>query len=673
MPRREPDRKKPEKTIENEIEALRRELIRHERLYYVDHESEISDYDFDQMMKRLEELERAHPQFASTTSPTSRVGGAPVEGFQSVLHDPPMMSIDNIYTFEDLGEWHERVQRAAGTTTVEYEVELKIDGVSIDLLYHKGKLARGATRGDGLRGDDVTSNVRTVRSLPLEIEPRYDVLQIRGEIYIDKRDFVAMNQMKEDEGLAMFANPRNAAAGALRLLDSRLSAARRLSALVYQVVRAGEMRIATQSAGYEILEDLGFPVNPKRVLCSDLESLQEFIGGFREKRHDLPFEIDGMVVKVNRRDLQLELGSTSKAPRWAIAFKYPPEAARTVVRGITAQVGRSGAVTPVAEFDPVTVGGSTIRRATLHNYEELARKDVRVGDAVLVEKGGDVIPKVAEVLLSERPEGATPVTPPERCPVCDEPVHRFEEEVAVRCVNGGCPAIVRQSILHFASRRAMDIEGLGEKVVDLLIEKNLVHDFSSLYELRGEDLIGLPGFAEKKSSALVEQIQGARTPELSRLIYAIGIRFVGERSARLLADQFGSMERLASASFDELVEVPEIGPKVADAVLFFFSVSGNRQMLDRLRSLGVQPVHVAPVESGQLLGQTIVVTGSLERFTRDEIHNLIEREGGKPSGSVSSRTSFVIAGSEAGTKRDKAVKLGIPVMTEEEFLAMIGE
>jgi DNA ligase (NAD+) len=654
-----------------EIEQLREELRRHERLYYIESSPEISDFEFDQKMRRLAELEQKHPELQSDHSPTVRVGGAPVEGFTSVVHDPPMLSIDNAYSFAELREWDERVRKGVGRAGVEYEAELKIDGVSIDLLYLDGRLARGATRGDGTRGDDVTSNVVTVRALPLRIDPAFSQLQIRGEIYIAKADFLKMNEEKVEQGEAPLANPRNTAAGSLRLLDPRLASQRNLRAFVYHVVRAGDLRIESQTEAYGILSRLQFPLNPIREVFSALEPLEDFITGWQERRHDLDFEIDGIVIKVNSRALQSELGATSKAPRWAIAFKYPPEAVRTVVRSIDFQVGRTGTVTPVACFDPVHVAGSTIKTATLHNFDDLARKDVRVGDTVLVEKGGDVIPKVSEVLKDLRPPGATPVVPPVSCPVCGADLHRFEGEVALRCVNPGCPAIVRESLLHFASRKAMDIEGLGEKSADLMIRQGLVSDFVSLYKLRLEELVDLERFGRKSASNLLAQIERSRSAELPNFLFALGIRFVGERAAKLLASRFRSMDRLAEASFEELVAVPEIGPKVAESVRFYFSVEANRNRIEQLRLLGLSP-QMQEVEQGtRLAGKTIVVTGALRRFSRDEIHRLIEREGGKASGSVSSKTSLLVAGEDAGSKLEKAKQLGVPVLTEDEFLPMV--
>jgi DNA ligase (NAD+) len=659
-------------TPKKEIEKLRAELERHNRLYYLDAAPEISDYDFDGLLRKLQDLEEKHPEFYDANSPTARVGGQPIGDFATVIHDPPMLSIDNAYSLEELREWDERVKRGLGTDAVEYEAELKIDGVSIDLLYEGGALTRAATRGDGVRGDDVTPNVRTVRSLPLRIATKHARLEVRGEIFIFKSDFAKLNEQIEEAGQAPLANPRNTAAGSLRQKDPKLVAQRRLNAYVYHLVAADGVRIVSQAEAYAILEKLGFPLNPQRAVCADIEAVEAFIATWQERRHELPFEIDGIVVKVNRRDLQLELGATSKAPRWAIAFKYPPEAAKTVVREIRFQVGRTGTVTPVAEFDAVHIGGSTVRRSTLHNFDEVARKDIRVGDTVMVEKGGDVIPKVTQVLLDKRPPRTKAVKPPEECPVCGEPLHQFEGEVAVRCVNQGCPAIVREAVIHFAGRKAMDIEGLGEKAVDLFIEKELIRDYSSIYELRVEDIAALERWGGKSAEKLIEQIDRSKTNELTRLIFALGIRFVGERGAKLLADRFRSIEALMNATTEELVEVAEIGPRVAEAITFYFSVPANRERIERMQRLGVAPTHVVTATGDRLAGKTLVVTGTLSRFSRDEIHKLIEREGGKPSGSVSSKTAYVVAGDAAGSKLDKARSLGVPVLTEDEFVELIG-
>jgi DNA ligase (NAD+) len=661
-------------TPKKEIEKLRAELERHNRLYYLEAAPEISDFEFDQRLKRLQELEAAHPEFADPNSPTQRVGGTPMTGdFATVIHDPPMLSIENAYTLEELHEWDARVKKGLGVDEVEYEAELKIDGVSIDLLYENGALSRAATRGDGVRGDDVTVNVRTVRALPLKIDTKFKRVEVRGEIYISAADFAILNAQLEEAGQPVLANPRNAAAGSLRQKDPKLVAQRRLSAFVYHLVAADDVRVTSQSEAYELLAKIGFPLNPKRGVFPSLSAVEAFIETIREQRHDLTFDIDGIVIKVNRRAQQQELGATSKAPRWAIAFKYPPEAAETVVRAINLYVGRTGAVTPVAEFDPVHIGGTKVVNASLHNFDEVARKDVRVGDHIVVEKGGDIIPKVVDVLIAKRPEGTEPVKLPTECPACHEPLHRFEGEVAIRCINQGCPAIVRESLFHFGARKAMEIEGLGYQTITQLLDANLITDYASLYELREEDVAKLPGKGELSARKLAEGIEKSKTAELSRVIFAIGIRMVGERAAKLLADRFGSIEALMNATTEELVEVAEIGPKVAEAIIFYFSVPANRERIEKMLRLGVAPRHVSAVTGDRLAGKTLVVTGTLARYSRDEIHRLIEREGGKPSGSVSAKTSYLVAGDAAGSKLDKAKSLNVPVLTEDEFLALIGD
>jgi DNA ligase (NAD+) len=661
-------------TPKKEIEKLRAELERHNRLYYLEAAPEISDFEFDQKLKRLQELEVAHPELADPNSPTQRVGGTPMTGdFVTVIHEPPMLSIENAYTLEELHEWDARVKKGLGVDDVEYEAELKIDGVSIDLLYENGALTRAATRGDGVRGDDVTVNVRTVRALPLKIETKLKRVEVRGEIYISAGDFKILNDQLEEAGQPVLANPRNAAAGSLRQKDPKLVAQRRLSAFVYHLVAADDIRVASQSQAYDLLSSMGFPLNPKRNVFAGMAAVEAFIETIREQRHDLTFDIDGIVIKVNRRAQQQELGATSKAPRWAIAFKYPPEAAETVVRAINLSVGRTGAVTPTAAFDPVQLGGTTVINASLHNFDEVARKDVRVGDHIVVEKGGDIIPKVVDVLLAKRPEGTVPVTLPTHCPVCGEPTHRFEGEVAIRCINQGCPAIVRESLFHFGARKAMDIEGLGYQTITQLLDAGLITDYASLYELSEAEVAKLPGKGELSARKLAEGIEKSKTAELSRVIFAIGIRMVGERAAKLLADRFGSIDALMDATVEQLVEVAEIGPKVAEAITFYFSVPANRERMAKMQWLGVSPTHVAAVRGDRLAGKTLVVTGTLARFSRDEIHKLIEREGGKASGSVSAKTSYLVAGEAVGSKLDKAKSLNVPVLTEDEFLAMIGD
>ncbi|HEY0142722.1 MAG TPA: NAD-dependent DNA ligase LigA [Thermoanaerobaculia bacterium] len=652
------------------IEKLRAELERHNHLYYIDAKPEISDFEFDQLLRELEQLEEQHPELRDPNSPTQRVGGKPIESFPTVIHEPPMLSIENAYTLDELREWHERVQRGLGREEIEYEAELKIDGVSISLLYEDGALVRAATRGDGVRGDDVTPNIRTVRALPLRLKERVNLL-VRGEVYIARKDFARINEELEQAGEEPLANPRNAAAGAVRQKDPKLVAKKRLSAYMYHVVSVDGRQAESQWDAYRVLEKVGIPTNPKRKLCASLDDVVEFIEEMRELRHELDFEIDGVVVKVNRRDDQFELGATSKAPRWVVAFKYPPEAAQTIVRNINLYVGRTGSVTPVAEFDPVRIGGTKVVNASLHNFEELARKDVRIGDTIIVEKGGDIIPKVVEVLREKRPAEAQEFVVPADCPACGQPLHRFEDEVAIRCINGGCPAIVLQSITHFASRKAMDIEGLGWQTVQALLDTGLVTDYASIYELTVEQVAELERKGAKSATKLIENIEKSKTNELSRLIFGLGIRMIGERAAKILADHYKSIEALMDATTEELVGIHEIGPKVAEAITFYFSVPANRERVEKMLRLGVAPIHVATATGNRLAGKTVVVTGTLTRFSREDIHKRIEQEGGKPSGSVSSKTSYVVAGDAAGSKLEKAKTLGVTVLTEDEFLEML--
>lgn len=657
--------------VKREIEKLRAEIERHNRLYYLENRTEISDFEFDTLVHELQNLEAKYPEYWDANSPTQRVGGAPIDSFATVIHEPPMLSIENAYSIEELQEWHERVLRGLGRESVEYEAELKIDGVSISLLYEDGALVRGATRGDGVRGDDVTPNVRTIRALPLTLAKKIGRLEVRGEVYISKRDFVRLNEEIEEAGQEPLANARNAASGAIRQKDPRLVAKKRLSAYLYHVVSVDGRQPSSQWQAYEVLDSLGLPTNPQRCLGQSLDEIIAFIETVREQRHDLDFEIDGIVVKVNKREEQLELGATSKAPRWAVAFKYPPEAAQTVVRNINLYVGRTGSVTPVAEFDPVRIGGTKVVNASLHNFDELARKDVRLGDTIVVEKGGDIIPKVVDVLADKRPKGAEPFPVPTDCPACNQPLHRFEGEVAIRCINQGCPAIVLQSITHFASRKAMDIEGLGWQTVQALLDANLVTDYASIYGLTVEQVAELERKGEKSATKLIENIERSKTNELSRLIFALGIRMVGERAAKLLAEHLRSLDALMNATVEQLVAIPEIGPKVAESITLYFSVPANRERLETMQRLGVAPQHVAIATGNRLAGKTVVVTGTLTKFSRDEIHKMIEREGGKASGSVSSKTSYLVAGESAGSKLEKARSLGVTVLTEDEFLAFV--
>ncbi|MGE4190685.1 MAG: NAD-dependent DNA ligase LigA [Thermoanaerobaculia bacterium] len=648
---------------------LREEIRRHERLYYQAGTPEISDREFDRLMEELAGIEASHPDLVTPDSPTRRVGGETISGFVPVTHEPPMLSLDNSYNLDELREWGERLGRWLPGDEASFVAELKVDGVSISLLYEDGLFVQGATRGNGSVGDDVTVNLRTVRNLPLRLDGTApERLVVRGEIFFPRSAFERHNRQREEAGEPVFANPRNATAGSIRQLDSRAVAARRLALTAYQI--ASGFETATHSEALEQLAAWGFPVDPSWRRCADLAAVERFIEEWREGRRGLDFETDGVVVKVDQKHLQERAGSTAKAPRWAVAYKYEPEQGESLVRDIVVQVGRTGVLTPVAELDPVPIAGTVVRRATLHNYEDLARKDVRVGDTVIVEKGGEVIPKIVGVVLDRRPPEAPPFAMPEQCPVCREPVVRLEGEVAWRCVNPLCPAVLQESIRHFVSRNAMDIEGLGDERIAQLLELGLLQDLPDLYRLDREKLAALDGWGEKSADKLLVSIAASRTRELSRLLYALGIRMVGERTAKLLAAEFGSLAALAAATDEELTAVDEVGPKVAASVRAFFGDPRQQARLAALAAAGVEP---PPVERRRrealpLSGKTFVLTGRLEAMSREEASAALEALGARIAGSVSKKTDVVVAGLEAGSKLKKANELGIEVWSEERLL-----
>ena len=651
---------------------LRREIQRHEQLYYGAGRPEISDREFDRMMAELVELEAAQPELATPDSPTRRVGGEPLPGFEPVRHEPPMMSLDNTYNVPELREWAARLARLApeeAAAGFEFVAELKVDGISTSLLYEDGLFVRGATRGNGTVGDDVTENLRTVRALLLRLPPEAPPnLLVRGEVYMPLAEFERVNREREAAGEELYANPRNVTAGAIRLLASRQVASRRLAAVVYQI--ADGPLFATHSHGLERLAGWGFPVHESWRRCRGLAEVEEFIAQWRKKRHTLGFETDGVVIKIDDLALRERLGATAKAPRWAVAYKYEPEQAETVVRAILVQVGRTGVLTPVAEFDPVLVAGSTVRRATLHNYEDLSRKDVRVGDTVVIEKAGEVIPRVVEVRLDRRPAEARPFEMPTRCPECGEAVVRFEGEVATRCVNPECPAVRQETIRHYVSRNAMDIEGLGDERIAQLVAAGMVTDIPGIYELDREALAALPGWGGKSADNLLAALAESRHRPLARLLFGLGIRMVGERTAKLLAQHFGSLAALESASEEELQVVDEIGPKVAASVRAFFADPRQQRRLAALAAAGVEPPAVSrpTAASMPLAGKTVVLTGKLASMSREEAAAQLEALGARVAGSVSPKTSFVVAGEDAGSKLDKARALGIEILDEAGFL-----
>ena len=665
-----PPESAPHDDAPRRIAALREEIRRHERLYYAEGRPEITDAEFDVLMRELAALEAAHPDLATDDSPTRRVGGAPVEGFASVVHARPMLSLENAYSWEEAEAWLARAERVLGRPVAGFVAELKIDGLSLSLRYEEGRLRRGATRGDGERGDDVTANVRTIRTIPLAISEA-GALEVRGEVYYSKKAFQKVNAAREADGEPLFANPRNAAAGTMRLLDSRETARRRLDAWLYGIVEAGALP-RSQSETLERLGALGFPVNPHWRRCETFPEVRAFVEEWREKRHGLEFETDGVVIKVDDRATQEALGATAKSPRWALAYKYPAEEAATVVREIRVNVGRTGVLTPFAEFEPVQLGGTTVRRATLHNYEDLSRKDVRAGDTVIVEKGGDVIPKVVRVLTEKRPPGAEPFRMPERCPVCGDPVVREEGEVAVRCVNPACPAVVREALTHFCGRRAMNIEGLGERLADQLVTAGLLSDVASIYDLKASDLQELERWGEKSASNLIGEIERSKNLDASRLVYALGIRHIGEKAAKTLVEHFGSIDALAAASEEDLQKAPDVGPSTAAAIRSWFAHPRHRELIEKLRAHGVRfEGERRRTPEGALAGKRVVLTGVLPEISREEAAQRLEAAGASVSGSVSKKTDYVVVGESPGSKLEKARSLGVRVVSWDEIRAML--
>ena len=660
-----------------EIERLREEIRYHEHRYYVLNDPEISDTEFDKLMKRLETLERERPDLITPDSPTQRVGGQPAEEFPKVRHSVQMLSLDNTYNLDELRDFDRRVRELSGRDVVPYVGELKLDGLSMALTYEDGALARGVTRGDGTTGEEVTANVRTIRSVPLKIDwKKLKALgdgkrfEVRGEVIMTLRSFEAANAQREAAAEPRFANPRNAAAGTMRQLDPRIVAGRKLDMFAYFLMVNGRPALAEHWKSLDALAEMGFKVNPHRQLCRTFDDLLAYIREWEGKREELDYEIDGIVVKVNDTRLWDELGTTAKSPRWAIAFKYPARQATTVVKDIRAQVGRTGTLTPVADLEPVDVGGVTVSHATLHNMDEIERLGVKIGDTVLLQRAGEVIPQVLKV-VKPAPDGRA-FDMPENCPVCGGEVHRVEGEVAYRCVNAACPAQLKESLLHFAGRRAMNIDGLGEALVDQLVDEKMVRDVADLYRLKQEELAALERMGEKSAQNLLDEITGSKKAELARVIFSIGIRFVGERTAQFLADHFGSLDKLAKATEEELCQVEEVGPKIAQSIVEYFGEKRNREVLDKLKKAGLQfeQKKVQKAE-GKLTGKQFVLTGTLPDYSREEMTKMIEDAGGRVIGSVSKKTDYVVVGADPGSKLEKAKSLGVKTIGEAEVLKLM--
>jgi DNA ligase (NAD+) len=658
------------------VEELRRQIREHDYRYYVLAEPIISDFEYDMLMRELIELERQYPELVTPDSPTQRVGGAPTKEFPTVTHPVPMLSLNNAFTIEEIRDFDRRVAELLEGEKYRYVAELKFDGVAVRLKYENGILVLGATRGDGVQGDDITNNIKTIRSIPLRLinpDEKFLNIEVRGEVYMNKVDFEKLNEERERLGEKIFANPRNATAGTLKLQDPKLVAQRPLRFFAYYLMAEG-VELESHYENLQILKRLGFPVCEHVKLCESIDEVIEFWRYWEERRDELPYEIDGIVVKVDSIRQQEILGAIAKSPRWAIAFKFTPRQAQTKLNGITLQVGRVGTITPVAELQPVPLGGVIITRATLHNEDYIKEKDIRVGDTVIVERSGEVIPKIVGVVLEKRPPDAVPFVFPKNCPVCGGPIERPAGEANYYCENPECPAQVRARIEHFASRGAMDIEGLGEAIVDKLVTLGFLKNYADIYDLHKHKakLVRIEGFGEKSVQNLLNSIENSKKQPFNRVLYALGIRYVGSETAKLLADAFGSIDKLMNASVEQISSVYGIGPRIAESVYKFFHDERNLELIKRLKEAGLN-FEVKPEEKAKkkLAGKTFVFTGTLKNFTREEAKEKVEELGGKVSNSVSRKTDYVVVGENPGSKYDKARQLGVKIITEEEFLELI--
>ncbi len=657
--------------IKQEIENLREELAMHNYNYYVMDNPTISDFEYDAMMQRLIKLEAENPEFRDPNSPSVRVGGAVLDKFEQVAHSVQMQSLSDVFSREELFEFDERVSSGLEGNEYEYVVEMKIDGLSVSLEYENGSFVRGSTRGDGNVGENITENLKTVKSIPLKLKNAPEFLEVRGEVYMPKASFERLNEDREMEGESLFANPRNAAAGSLRQLDSSVTAKRNLDIFIFNIQQIRGKELSSHKDALDYLENLGFKVSPKRSVVKTIKEAYDEIEKIGESRGNLPFDIDGSVIKVNsfaQRDL---LGETTKVPKWATAYKFPAETKETVVEDIIVQVGRTGVVTPNAVFTPVRVAGSTVSRATLHNADYVKEKDIRIGDTVKIRKAGDIIPEVVEVVLEKRPKDAVPYEMPLVCPACGEKLVRENGEAAIRCISAECPAQTVRRIIHFASRDAMDIDGLGSEIVEQLTQSGLISDVADLFELKFEDVVRLERFADKSARNLIDAIENVKKNNLDKLIFALGIRHIGAKAAKNLAKQFKSMKNIMSATTEEIAEIEDFGMIMAESVRKYFDEDLNCEMIKRLMECGVNMEYESDAKSAIFDGKTFVLTGTLPTLKRSEAKQMIEENGGKASGSVSKKTDFVVAGEEAGSKLKKAQELNITIITEEEFLGML--
>jgi DNA ligase (NAD+) len=661
--------------VKKKIEELRRKIKDADYKYYVLAQPDIDDYKYDLMLNELTELEKEYPQLVTSDSPTQRVSGEPTKVFKVVHHKTPMLSLNNSYNFEDLDDFDRRIRNILKDENFEYICELKFDGIAISLVYENGNLKSGATRGDGYKGDDVTTNLKTIKSIPLSVESDLINFEVRGEVYFRKEDFIKINEEQELKGQKIFANARNTAAGTLKLKNNKIVASRPLQIFTYSL-RSDEAGLRTHYDGIKILEKLKFPVNPLYKKVKNIEEVKEFCNEIEGMRDSLPYEIDGVVIKINLLAQQEKLGTVSRSPRWAIAYKYKAKEAITKLNNIILQVGRVGTITPVAELQPVFLAGSTISRATLHNFDEIRRKDIRIGDYVKIEKGGDVIPKVTEVLIKERKKGSIEFPLPEKCPVCGTDLIKPEDEVCYYCPNFSCPAQVQGRIEHFVHRNAMEIEGLGESIIELFIQKSLLKNYADIFELKKhrEELISIERFGQKSVDNLLNAIESSKEKPFEKVLFALGIRHVGERTAKILAGHFRSIDDLINATQEEIESIHEIGPKIAESIYNFFKEENNLNLIEKLKAEGLKfesERKIIAKQNEKISNKTFVLTGTLEKYKRDEAKDIIENLGGKVTGSVSKNTDYVLAGDDPGSKLDKANKLGVKVLSEAEFDEMI--
>ncbi|HNS15725.1 MAG TPA: NAD-dependent DNA ligase LigA [Syntrophorhabdaceae bacterium] len=665
------DREKAKKRIEE----LRREIEYHNHRYYVLDDPVISDGEYDVLMSELQGLEGRHPGLISPNSPTQRVGAQPLEGFNTISHAVPMLSLANAMAVEEVIDFDRRVKKILNTGDVDYVMEVKIDGLAVELVYVNGEFKQGSTRGDGFVGEDITQNLRTIQSIPMRLIQTSDIplpehLEVRGEVYMGRKEFQALNKKREETGEPLFANPRNAASGSMRQLDPKITAGRKLNIFCYAPGRVSGIRLETHMEFLDNLKRWGFRINPFIKLCIHIDDIIDYYKYIKHIRDEIPYEIDGTVIKVNRLDYQELLGTVSRSPRWAIAFKFEAQEELTSVEAIEVSVGRTGALTPVAILKPVLIGGVEVSRATLHNEDEIQRKGIMIGDTVMVSRAGDVIPEVVRVVKEKRSGHEKPFSMPGRCPVCGEDVVRPPGEAIRRCVNINCPAQIKGSIEHFASKRAMDIDGLGTKLVEQLVDKKVIRDVSDLYYLKMEDLIGLERMADRSAKNIIDAIEASRRRPFGRFIYGLGIRHVGEHIAGLLAERFGNIHELIEADIEALLRIPEVGPEAASSIVSFFKDMKNRETIDRILAGGVA-IEYGPTNKGKLDGTLFLFTGSLKSMSRDEARQKIEDLGGKTTNAISRKVTHLVAGEEAGSKLDKATRLGIKILSEEKFIETI--